>query len=220
MESTIRTQTSAYLVVRRCTACHKPDLALYKPVAPPDSIAAKYFKQDSQDRKKLKTRSSARMRKEERSAKGGVHAKTKSASFVDLILSRLRQSRGPASAAAQAWDQHNNLPYSIPQPYNIQSSTMTPPALSMDRPVTPDGPRAVNGGLYSGVQTPKTPVASTLSLTEYSANPTPPKESTKEKAQSLVPEAFLLPNGYPDVSSRTFCHHCHDISSSPCLRRF
>lgn len=167
------------------------------------------------NRNEVRVKLSATMREEERSAKSGVRARMSAASFMDLILSRVHQSRGPASAAAQASDQHNNLPYSIPQPCNSQPSTMTPPALSMDRPVTPDGPRAVNGGLYSGVQTPKTPVASTLSLTEYSANPTPPKESTKEKAQSLVPDAFLLPNGYPDVSSRAFlCCFCyiHSIS--------
>lgn len=34
-----------------------------------------------------------------------------------------------------------------------------------------------------------------MPLTEYSANPTPKKTA----ASSLVPEAFLLPDGHPDV---------------------
>jgi len=62
----------------------------------------------------------------------------------------------------------------------------------MARPETPNG-------IDSGVQTPSTPSYTGLSLTEYTANPSPPSESVKAKAQAAVPEAFLLPNGYPDV---------------------
>jgi hypothetical protein len=65
------------------------------------------------------------------------------------------------------------------------------------RPVTPDNSNS--NGLYSGVQTPRTPLSSGLALTEYTANPSPPTETVKQKSQSAVPEAFLLPNGFPDV---------------------
>ncbi|EON62468.1 threonine ammonia-lyase, biosynthetic [Coniosporium apollinis CBS 100218] len=55
----------------------------------------------------------------------------------------------------------------------------------------------------NGYQTPHTPRASTpkvssLALTEYTATPSPPSESLKFKDQSIIPEEFLLPNGYPD----------------------
>ena len=63
------------------------------------------------------------------------------------------------------------------------------------RPTTPDGQA-------NGTYTPCTPRRTGLALTEYTANPSPPPSSPKPKTQSAVPEAFLLPNGYPDVSSR------------------
>lgn len=58
------------------------------------------------------------------------------------------------------------------------------------RPVTPDTDT-------NGIMTPRTPKSNGLALTEYTANPSPPSES--EKKDHGVPEAFLLPNGYPDV---------------------
>ncbi|KAF1810485.1 threonine dehydratase I [Eremomyces bilateralis CBS 781.70] len=61
----------------------------------------------------------------------------------------------------------------------------------MDRPVTPD--TQVNG-----TSTPATPKFSGLALTEYTANPSPPSESPKTKAQKSIPDAFILPNGHPD----------------------
>ena len=71
-----------------------------------------------------------------------------------------------------------------------------PPAVIEDysRPVTPE-----QNGEANGVSTPRTPKQTGLSLTEYTANPSPPSEDQKSKAQSAIPEAFLLPNGYPDV---------------------
>ncbi|KAF7905839.1 hypothetical protein EAF00_000118 [Botryotinia globosa] len=45
---------------------------------------------------------------------------------------------------------------------------------------------------------PRTPSLTSFSLTEYSANPSPPSESTKSKLSSIVPQEFILPNGYPD----------------------
>ncbi|KAF2110255.1 threonine dehydratase-like protein [Lophiotrema nucula] len=59
------------------------------------------------------------------------------------------------------------------------------------RPVTPEN--KTNGFL-----TPRTPKETGFALTEYTANPSPPSESLKEKSKGLVPDAFLLPTGYPD----------------------
>lgn len=48
---------------------------------------------------------------------------------------------------------------------------------------------------------PETPTG-TMSLTEYSVNPsTPPSEEARTRMKQLVPEDLLLPNGYPDVSN-------------------
>ncbi|PMD24499.1 threonine dehydratase-like protein [Hyaloscypha hepaticicola] len=43
-----------------------------------------------------------------------------------------------------------------------------------------------------------TPNMSSLSLTEYSTNPSPPSESPRRKIKGVVPDEFILPNGYPD----------------------
>lgn len=63
----------------------------------------------------------------------------------------------------------------------------------------PDQPTTTNG-----TATPVTPKLSNLALTEYTATPTPPSEKDQNSALGLsrnwdVPNAFLLPNGYPDV---------------------
>jgi hypothetical protein len=59
-----------------------------------------------------------------------------------------------------------------------------------------DGPVVANGDPAA----PKTDGSQNgLSLTEYSANISPPNERPRPKA--LVPEAFLAPDGYPDVCS-------------------
>jgi hypothetical protein len=86
------------------------------------------------------------------------------------------------------------------------------------RPVTPEN--GING--TNGVQTPRTPKNTSFALTEYSANPSPPNESTKAAAQQVIPEAFLLPNGYPDVwqlpsvsnTAMPTYLHCFSISAS------
>ena len=69
----------------------------------------------------------------------------------------------------------------------------------MSRPVTPVINGIIRDGLYSGVQTPRTPINGSYALTEYAVNPSPPTEPAKSAAKSSVPEAFLLPNGSPDV---------------------
>ncbi|TGO08774.1 hypothetical protein BTUL_0192g00080 [Botrytis tulipae] len=58
-----------------------------------------------------------------------------------------------------------------------------------------------NGTVTNGEKTPnhpRTPSLTSFSLTEYSANPSPPSESTQSKVSSIVPQEFILPNGYPD----------------------
>ena len=55
---------------------------------------------------------------------------------------------------------------------------------------------------------PHTPSMSGLSLTEYSANPTPPSPQSEDhqaRIRSIIPEEFILPNGHPDV--RIFLSH-------------
>jgi len=53
--------------------------------------------------------------------------------------------------------------------------------------VTPNGSR------------PRTPSLQNLSLTEYSTNPSPPQGSPRNKLKDVIPDEFMLPNGYPDV---------------------
>lgn len=46
----------------------------------------------------------------------------------------------------------------------------------------------------------RTPSLSGLSLTEYSANPTPPSEATPtSRITDIIPPEFILPSGHPDV---------------------
>ena len=66
------------------------------------------------------------------------------------------------------------------------------------RPTTPDNASGAHGpNGTNGLTSPRTPRPTGLSLTEYTANPSPPRERSEER--SVVPEAFLLPNGHPDV---------------------
>ena len=49
----------------------------------------------------------------------------------------------------------------------------------------------------------RTPSLTSLSLTEYAANPSPPRTGEKhgkEKVTDVVPLDYMLPSGYPDVS--------------------
>jgi hypothetical protein len=71
------------------------------------------------------------------------------------------------------------------------------PALSEAAPIeaTPNG--TVNG--INGHNRPSTPTGC-MSLTEYSANPSTPSEEKRAQLSKIVPEEYLLPNGFPDVS--------------------
>jgi threonine dehydratase len=57
----------------------------------------------------------------------------------------------------------------------------------------------VNGnGVKNG--RPRTPSLNTLSLTEYSTNPSPPSEIPRNKIKGVIPDEFIASNGYPDAS--------------------
>lgn len=60
---------------------------------------------------------------------------------------------------------------------------------------------AVNGIVNgtNGDERPHTPTTG-MSLTEYSANPSTPSEEKRARIKEIVPEEYLLPTGYPDVS--------------------
>ncbi|PBP26816.1 threonine ammonia-lyase precursor [Diplocarpon rosae] len=53
-------------------------------------------------------------------------------------------------------------------------------------------------GEVNGTSRPRTPSLNSFSLTEYSANPSPPSENPKTRIQGLIPDEFILPNRYPD----------------------
>ena len=79
-----------------------------------------------------------------------------------------------------------------------QHSEVMPPT-AMER-------TGVNGRKESKVEAdgnrPRTPSFQSLSLTEYTANPSPPSSTPKNKLKGVVPDEFLLPSGYPDVITR------------------
>ncbi|KAG9593962.1 threonine dehydratase, biosynthetic, partial [Aureobasidium melanogenum] len=59
---------------------------------------------------------------------------------------------------------------------------------------------------------PVTPKLNSLSLTEYAANPSPPSQDPRQKAiDAGVPEAFLLPNGYPDYLRLILTSRVYDV---------
>ena len=66
----------------------------------------------------------------------------------------------------------------------------------------------VNG---NGTKTPTTPKRNTLSLTEYSANPTPPSEKSNVSNKYDVPTDFLLPSGYPDYLRLILTSRVYDV---------
>lgn len=72
----------------------------------------------------------------------------------------------------------------------------------MPDPVVNGARTVVNGVLPNGTaarpHTPRTPSLSGLSLTEYSANPSPPSEEKRSRLKNVIPPEFMLPNGHPD----------------------
>jgi threonine dehydratase len=60
-----------------------------------------------------------------------------------------------------------------------------------------NGVNATNGHVHTNGR--RTPSMSGLSLTEYSANPSPPSARKQTSIKQLVPDELLLPNGHPDV---------------------
>jgi hypothetical protein len=88
----------------------------------------------------------------------------------------------PAVAAPESAPSVNGVANEVPEGLN---GTRTPAATAAATTPRP--------------HTPRTPSLSGLSLTEYSANPSPPSEEKSRRASETVPEEFLLPNGHPDV---------------------
>ncbi|OAL38446.1 threonine ammonia-lyase, biosynthetic [Fonsecaea nubica] len=67
----------------------------------------------------------------------------------------------------------------------------------------------------NGTTTPSTPMRSSLSLTEYTAMPTPPSERADLPTYD-VPRDFLLPSGYPDYLRLILTSRVYDVvSESP-----
>jgi threonine dehydratase len=68
----------------------------------------------------------------------------------------------------------------------------------------------------NGTATPSTPKRSTLALTEYATNPTPPSENSISTTKYDVPRDFLLATGYPDYLRLILTSRVYDvISESP-----
>jgi threonine dehydratase len=77
---------------------------------------------------------------------------------------------------------------------------------------------ALNGDVphTNGTSTPQTPKRSSLAMTEYAANPTPPSERTTPISSYDVPQDYLLPNGYPDYLRLILTSRVYDvITESP-----
>lgn len=63
----------------------------------------------------------------------------------------------------------------------------------------------------NGTSTPSTPRRSTLALTEYSSNPTPPSERIRPTNKYDVPRDFLLETGYPDYLRLILTSRVYDV---------
>ncbi|KAI9807875.1 MAG: hypothetical protein M1825_005181 [Sarcosagium campestre] len=74
---------------------------------------------------------------------------------------------------------------------------------------------ADDGPPSNGRVTPPTALVNGLSLTEYSANPSPPRP-TRSRAQSLVPKDYILPNGSPDYMRLILTSRVYDaVTETP-----
>jgi threonine dehydratase len=63
-------------------------------------------------------------------------------------------------------------------------------------------PVPVNGVVNgtNGQHRPQTPTTN-MALTEYSINPSTPSPEKRARIKQIVPDEYLLPTGYPDVSN-------------------
>lgn len=55
-----------------------------------------------------------------------------------------------------------------------------------------------NNTELNGTGRTRAPSLNSLSLTEYSSKPSP-SQSSKNDLRKVIPDEYLLPNGYPDV---------------------
>ena len=68
----------------------------------------------------------------------------------------------------------------------------------------PDAPNGLRDGIaLNGHSTdrPETPTGS-MALTEYTMNHSTPSAEKRAQINKIVPEEYLLPNGYPDVRAK------------------
>jgi hypothetical protein len=63
---------------------------------------------------------------------------------------------------------------------------------------------ATTNGVNGYTNGRRIPSISGLSMTEYSANPSPPSGNKQASIKKLVPDHLLLPNGHPDVRALSF----------------
>ena len=66
-------------------------------------------------------------------------------------------------------------------------------------------------GQVNGIKTPTTPKRSSLALTEYASNPTPPSERALPANRYDVPDDFLLPSGFPDYLRLVLTAKVYDV---------
>ncbi|EOO02336.1 putative threonine dehydratase protein [Phaeoacremonium minimum UCRPA7] len=66
---------------------------------------------------------------------------------------------------------------------------------------------------------PHTPSLSGLSLTEYSANPSPPSEDKRIRIKKTVPDEFLLPTGYPDYLRLILTSRVYEVCKETSLNQ-
>lgn len=76
------------------------------------------------------------------------------------------------------------------------------PSLDAPPPLQAVANGTVNGNGVNGhsPDRPETPAGS-MALTEYSMNFSTPSAEKRENIKKIVPEEYLMPNGYPDVRS-------------------
>jgi threonine dehydratase len=72
----------------------------------------------------------------------------------------------------------------------------------MSNPIEPQAVAVMANGVVNGAHgndRPHTPSNTDMALTEYSVHPKTPSEEKRARIKKVIPEDYLLPNGYPDV---------------------